>query len=600
MHQAVIRTPTTFEVLDTPRPQLQSAGDLLVRTAACGICSGDLMQWYLQRKVGTVLGHEVVGYAEQVGLELEHIRPGQLVFVHHHAPCLQCRYCRAGDHVHCPTWRAGRLDPGGMAEYIRVPAELARVDCFPIDELQPEVGVFIEPLACSLKALARAMGHGGSEQRELPRLDGTVGAVVGCGVMGLLNLAAARALGTRELWAVEPDPVRAERARSIGADRVFPPDELLARAAQPGFSGADWVIVGPGIPQVVLEAVRYVRSGGRAVLFTPTPDLATTPLDLGELYFREVSLVPSYSCGPRETRWAYELLRTGRVDPWPLVTHRFRLEEIQRAYDTAKAGRDALKVLVVFPLDQFEPGAQATGQSARLDKPAVSPSYENALPDKPAVAPGRDQSEPGAPATGPDARQDQPAAARSVEGHVTSPTARGSRVLPSCEGFTWHEVVRDLYKADTADWRGVTRTSLIGPTYQCEPAAQATGPDARRDRPAVAPGATRPGDPAEPPGPSQPGPPFHVRYFEIEPGGSSSREMHQHEHVIVVLRGRGSVALGEEALPISFHDVVYVAPWEVHQFSNPGGEEPFGFLCIVPADRDRPVPVDGGQTSCER
>ena len=74
----------------------------------------------------------------------------------------------------------------------------------------------------------------------------------------------------------------------------------------------------------------------------------TTALDLGELYFREVGLIPSYSCGPADTRLAYELLRTGRVSTERLVTHRFPLAKAQEAFDTARGGSDALKVLVTF------------------------------------------------------------------------------------------------------------------------------------------------------------------------------------------------------------------------------------------------------------
>src|SRR5262249_50860718 len=107
-------------------------------------------------------------------------------------------------------------------------------------------------------------------------------------------------------------------------------------------------MIGPGHPEVIRQALAYVRPGGTAVLFTPTPSGVTTALDLGELYFREVSLVPSYSCGPHETRWAYDLLRQGRGRPGPLVTHRFGLHDIQRAYDTARDGGAALKVLVTF------------------------------------------------------------------------------------------------------------------------------------------------------------------------------------------------------------------------------------------------------------
>jgi L-iditol 2-dehydrogenase len=333
MRQALITGPERFEVVTAPAPSLRGDGDILVRTAACGICSGDLMPWYLAGKVGTVLGHEVVGRAVAVSDNVRHVRPGDLVFFHHHAPCLSCAECARGAFVHCPTWRASRLDPGGMAEMIRVPAVNVRADTFAVNDLTPEQAMFIEPLGCSLKAL-----------RRLPALRGASGIVVGCGVMGLLNLAAARALGAGRLVAVEPDPARRARAPACGADLTATPDE----ADRDWRHTADFAVIGPGHPAVIRQALAYVRPGGAALLFTPTPAGVPTELDLHELYFREVSLVPSYSCGPDDTRWAYELLRTGRVCVEPLVTHRFPLGRVQEAYDTARGGGAALKVLVTF------------------------------------------------------------------------------------------------------------------------------------------------------------------------------------------------------------------------------------------------------------
>ena len=335
MLQAVIRSPTTFTVEDVARPELRADGELLLRTAACGICSGDLMEWYLERKVNTVLGHEVVGYAEEVGPDVDHVKSGQLVFVHHHAPCMNCRSCRSGDPVQCETWRKSKLDPGGMAEFIRVPEVNVCTDTFPIDDLTPEVGIFIEPLACSVKSLSR-LG-------DRPRATGVI---VGCGVMGLLNLMAARALRTETLVAVEPDPHRRECALRCGADEALEPDAAGDMAQRMG--GADFVVVGPGDSAVIRESLAYARDGGSVVLFTPTPAGSPTPLDLNDLYFREVSLVPSYSCGPQETRQAYDLLRRGAVDVRPLITHSFHIGRVQEAYDTAKRGGKTLKVMVVF------------------------------------------------------------------------------------------------------------------------------------------------------------------------------------------------------------------------------------------------------------
>lgn len=338
MRQATIRTPTSFEIETVPRPTLQADDEIIIRTTVSGICSGDLMEWYLAKKVGTVLGHEVVGIAVELGAAVSHIDPGDLVFVHHHAPCMSCAFCARDQFVQCATWRTTSIDPGGMAEYIRVPGQNVHEDSFEIGDVSPEVGVFIEPLACSVKCLQLTR----PEQAERA-------IIIGCGIMGLLNIAAARALGTKEIWAVEPHPSRAEMADRIGADRVWHPDELAGVAERSNFDGADYVVVGPGFPPVIEQATKFVRPGGDLLLFTPTPAGARTELDLGDLYFREIRVIPSYSCGPIETRRAYDLLRTGKVDPRPIVTHRFPLDEIQTAYNTAKAGGEALKVLVEFP-----------------------------------------------------------------------------------------------------------------------------------------------------------------------------------------------------------------------------------------------------------
>lgn len=130
-----------------------------------------------------------------------------------------------------------------------------------------------------------------------------------------------------------------------------------------------------------------------------------------------------------------------------------------------------------------------------------------------------------------------------------------SQVLKYQQDYTWQERVRRIYKDESGNWTGVTRTSLVGGSDEI---------------------------PA----------PFHLRYFEVEAGGFSSLEKHEHQHVVVIVRGQGRVTLGNRDTAVAFGDVVYIAPWEVHQFGNPDGPEPLGFLCVVPAERDRPVPVE--------
>src|SRR5262249_45388665 len=155
------------------------------------------------------------------------------------------------------------------------------------NDLRPEQALFIEPLGCCVKAFDRA----GS-------VSGRRVAVVGCGVMGLLNIQAALANDAAEVIAIEPDESRRAAALRAGAIPALPPDEAEERLRR----SVDVVVIGPGQPAVIRQALGYVRDAGRAILFTPTATGVLTELDLGELYFREVSLIPSYSCGPTDTR----------------------------------------------------------------------------------------------------------------------------------------------------------------------------------------------------------------------------------------------------------------------------------------------------------
>ncbi len=145
----------------------------------------------------------------------------------------------------------------------------------------------------------------------------------------------------------------------------------------------------------------------------------------------------------------------------------------------------------------------------------------------------------------------------SAAARVTEAGSRIHRFMPATSPdapHSWGGVPVQEYKAAAAHHCGVLRQVLVGDSGE----------------------ATR----------------FHVRYFEIAPGGFSTLERHTHEHVVVVLRGVGRVRLGEKEHALSFGDTLYVAPNEVHQLRNDGGAEPFGFLCLVDAERDRPVPMD--------
>src|SRR5205809_7146287 len=107
-------------------------------------------------------GHEPVGIVVALGEGVQQFSVGQRVFIRHHVPCMVCHFCARGSFSQCATFRATRLYPGGLAEYMRVPAQNVRLDVLPLpDELSFEAATLIEPLACCVRGIERAMIHGG-------------------------------------------------------------------------------------------------------------------------------------------------------------------------------------------------------------------------------------------------------------------------------------------------------------------------------------------------------------------------------------------------------------------------------------------------------
>lgn len=136
-----------------------------------------------------------------------------------------------------------------------------------------------------------------------------------------------------------------------------------------------------------------------------------------------------------------------------------------------------------------------------------------------------------------------------------------SKLFRHLGGFEWNHIEATDYKASDDSFKGVSRRVFVGEKGES--------------------------------------PLFHTRYFEVAEGGYTTLEQHLHEHVVIVMRGRGVALVGERKVELGFGDVLYVAPDDVHQLSTVGSE-PFGFLCIVNSERDRPRPVDPNSLSaCE-
>ncbi|MBZ0155685.1 MAG: zinc-binding dehydrogenase [Alphaproteobacteria bacterium] len=316
--------------------------DALVRTRACGICSGDVMPWYIEKKAPLVIGHEPVGEIVALGREADTpLRPGDRVFVHHHAPCLHCRSCARGDHVQCVTWRKTKIEPGGLSEYILVPGINLLNDTLRLpDTLGYEEGTLVEPAACVVKSLRR------SSMRE-----GDTLLIIGLGVMGQMHVLLAREFGARTVIGADRVPFRLNKALELGADHVIDvsAEDLNGRVREmTGGAMADIVIVGPNSVEAMEQGIRTVAPGGTVVFFTPAKPGEILSADPNYLYFRDINLVTSYSCGPDDTRKALEYIGRGIISAEKIVTHRFPLTGAGEAYRLTAEAKDSLKCLIIF------------------------------------------------------------------------------------------------------------------------------------------------------------------------------------------------------------------------------------------------------------
>jgi len=329
-----------IRIEDIPIPEI-GPREALLKTKTSGICSGDVMPWYIEKKAPLVLGHEPSGEIVKVGKEVTSFKPGDRVFTHHHAPCFTCKYCKRGDYVQCDMWGKTKIIPGGISEYILIPEINLENDTLNLtDGLSYEDGTFIEPLACVIKGLKRAKV-----------MNGDIVLVIGLGFMGILNGIVAKRYGAGRLIGADKVPYRLNRAMERGFDDVIDVSKITVNEALKEITGgklSEIVIVGPNSADAIRDGLFSVGRGGTLIMFTPVKPDERLTINLNELYFKDISIVTSYSCGPTDTADALDLLKEGTVKAENLITHRFPIEKTAEAFRLTAEARDSLKSVIVF------------------------------------------------------------------------------------------------------------------------------------------------------------------------------------------------------------------------------------------------------------
>jgi L-iditol 2-dehydrogenase len=337
MRVAMYYNNKDIRIEDIPKPKI-GPHESLVKAMACGICGSDVMEWYRIRKAPRVLGHEMTGGIVEVGENVKNFKIGDRVFVSHHVPCNTCRYCLSGQHTACETLHTTNFDPGGFAEYIRVPQINVDRGTFLLpDEISFEDGTFIEPLGCVLRG-----------QRRADLQPSHTVLVIGSGISGLLHIQLARVLGAARVIATDISKYRLKAARRFGADAVIQAEEdVPARVRQVNENRlADRVIVSTGAPSALTQALKSVDRAGTILYFAPTEPSIEIPIPFNYFWSNQITLTTSYAASPADIATAIELIRARSVDVHHMITHRLSLAEAGLGFELVAEAKKSIKVII--------------------------------------------------------------------------------------------------------------------------------------------------------------------------------------------------------------------------------------------------------------
>ena len=330
MLAAVYHSNRDIRIEDVPRPE-PGTGELLMKIEASGICGSDVMEWYRIKKAPIVLGHEVAGLVEQVGDGVTGFNLGDRIVATHHVPCNTCRYCRTGRHPVCDTLRSTTFDPGGFAQYVRLPPINVDGGVIKIpDSVSYEEASFVEPLACVIRAL-----------RISGLTPGQSVAVLGSGVSGILMIQAARAMGAGEILATDLSDHRLQQAERFGATRIEKADQLDTSTF-----AADQVLVCAAAPAAITQALDLVDKGGTILFFAPMEPGSTYPMPMFDIWNKNARIVHSYAGPPADMATAMEWIAAQKIDVAAMITHRLPLSETAKGFDLMLQGTDSLKIII--------------------------------------------------------------------------------------------------------------------------------------------------------------------------------------------------------------------------------------------------------------
>jgi L-iditol 2-dehydrogenase len=297
-------------IKEAPDMALGEKSGAILKTSGCGLCGSDIVKFRQKlAKEGTVLGHEIVGEVVEINSKTD-FKVGDKIISAHHIPCFDCTYCTNQNYSMCEHFKLTNIAPGGFSEYIYLSEEHLQNVAYKIPEnLDETEASFYEPLGCCVRAVKR--GDLGANSKVL---------VVGLGSIGILMGQALKAYG-HKVFGCDVLQERIDLANKLGITSY--------NSAEIENFGVDAVFLTAGADATIDLALKNVRDGGKIIVF------ASTPKNMGfannEIYYRELSIMGSYSPSPADLKESMNLLSSTQVNVKNISTV-YDLENIETAF----------------------------------------------------------------------------------------------------------------------------------------------------------------------------------------------------------------------------------------------------------------------------
>ena len=351
MRAVVFHGVNDIRVEEVPRPR-PDPGEAVIRVTLTTICGTDLhiVRGEYPVRPGLVIGHEPVGVIDELGVGVTGYAVGDRVLVGAITPCGQCLACLSGKLSQCGHgggyeaiggWRFGNTINGAQAEYLLVPNAQANLAKIP-DEVTDEQVVLLADIAST--------GIGGAEAGGV-RIGDSV-AVFAQGPIGLCASLGAKAMGAALVIGIDGDDSRIAMARRLGVDIVLDYRQLdvVAEIKRLTGGGVDVAIEALGTQPTFENALRSLRPGGTLSSLGVYSGKLQVPYDAFAAGLGDHRIVTTLCPGGKERmRRLIEMVRHGRLDLRPLLTHRYSLNDIADAYQLFGERRDGVMKVAITP-----------------------------------------------------------------------------------------------------------------------------------------------------------------------------------------------------------------------------------------------------------